>query len=47
MNIILLCLTLTVFIFAVRLSILTVPIHEGEARVRGQLACDNPDIVMV
>ena len=25
------------------LSLITVPIHEGEARVRGQLAYDNPD----
>ena len=23
---------------------ITVPIHEGEARVRGQLAYDNPDV---
>ena len=29
------------------LSLITVPIHEGEARVRGQLAYDNPDIAMV
>ena len=26
---------------------ITVPIHEGEARVRGQLAYDNPDVAMV
>ena len=29
------------------LSLITVPIHEGEARVRGQLAYDNPDVAMV
>ena len=26
---------------------ITVPIHEGEARVSGQLAYDNPDVAMV
>ena len=26
---------------------ITVPIHKGEARVRGQLAYDNPDVAMV
>ena len=26
---------------------ITVPIQEGEARVRGQLAYDNPDVAMV
>ena len=29
------------------LLLITVPIHEGEARVRGQLAYDNPDVAMV
>ena len=29
------------------LSLITVPIHEGEARVREQLAYDNPDVAMV
>ena len=29
------------------LSLITVPIHEGEGRVRGQLAYDNPDVAMV
>ena len=29
------------------LSLITVPIHEGEARVRVQLAYDNPDVAMV
>ena len=28
-------------------SLITVPIHEGEARVKGQLAYDNPDVAMV
>ena len=27
--------------------LITVPIHEGKARVRGQLAYDNPDVAMV
>ena len=29
------------------LSVITVPIHEGEARGRGQLSFDNPDVAMV
>ena len=29
------------------LSLITVPIQEGEARVRGQLAYDNPNVAMV
>ena len=29
------------------LSLIAVPIHEGEARVRGQLVYDNPDVAMV
>ena len=29
------------------LSLITVPIHEGETRVRGQLAYDNPDVATV
>ena len=29
------------------LSLITVPIHEGEARGRGQLSFDNPDVAMV
>ena len=34
-------------VIVIRLSLITVPIHEGEARVRGQLAYDNPDVAMV
>ena len=29
------------------LSLITVPIHEGEARGRGQLSFDNPNVAMV
>ena len=31
----------------VGLSLITVPIHEGEARVRWQLEYDNPNVAMV
>ena len=29
------------------LSLITVPMHEGEARGRGQLSLDNPDVAML
>ena len=41
------CTREATFQVGLALSLITVPILEGEARVRGQLAYDYPDVAMV